>query len=92
MDDSDSIANWFASHFERIYNPTNNNVDSDFFHNIEYTYSSIKKSTTLQHNSMVPGGQITPTEVSSIIKDLKRRKAQGIDCIQNEHLIHRGSS
>lgn len=41
---------------------------------------------------MIPGGEILPTEVYSAIKDLKRGKAPGIDCIQNEHLIYGGSS
>jgi hypothetical protein len=93
MDDPVDIANGFASHFERIYNPIDNdNFDSDFFNNIENAYSSIKKSTSTQHDSMIPGGEILSSEVSCIIKDLKRRKAPGIDCIQNEHLIYGGSS
>lgn len=49
----------------------------------------MQENARLQTLSKLPGGEITVTEISSAIKELKRRKAPGLDCIQNETLFLR---
>ena len=39
----------------------------------------------------LPGGDISIDEIFTIINDLKRRKAPGIDRIQSEHIIYGGA-
>uniref|UniRef100_A0A8W8LQ95 Reverse transcriptase domain-containing protein n=1 Tax=Magallana gigas TaxID=29159 RepID=A0A8W8LQ95_MAGGI len=64
--------------------------DSEFYKTIENSYLFIQENSRLQTLSKLPGGEVTATEISKAIKDLKRRKAPGLDCIQNEHLIFGG--
>lgn len=91
VDNPDEIASCFAEYFEQIYNPTKSKMfDSEFYKTIENSYLFIQENSRLQTLSKLPGGEVTATEISKAIKDLKRRKAPGLDCIQNEHLIFGG--
>uniref|UniRef100_A0A8W8L5Q8 Reverse transcriptase domain-containing protein n=1 Tax=Magallana gigas TaxID=29159 RepID=A0A8W8L5Q8_MAGGI len=47
-------------------------------------------SFSRSNNDNLPGGHITGKEILEIVKDLKRRKAPGLDRIQNEHVIYGG--
>lgn len=65
------------------------NFDSNIYILQKNTYFFMQENARLQTLSKLPGGEITVTEISSAIKELKRRKAHGLDCIQNETLFLR---
>lgn len=89
-DNPDEITKCFACHFQNIFNPVNcNDFDDDFFHFIEKSYEDLQ-SFSRSNNDNLPGGHITGKEIIEIVKDLKRRKAPGLDRIQNEHVIYSG--
>lgn len=48
------------------------------------------KTANIIRENLILGGEVTIDEISLIIRDLKLRKAPGIDFIQNEHVIHGG--
>lgn len=88
--DPSDIANAFAHHFKDVYNPKDNDsFNPVFYQSIETQYKSLKTETML--NNFFPGGDISMDEISTLIRDLKRRKAPGKDFIQNEHIIYGGS-
>ncbi|CAG2209746.1 unnamed protein product [Mytilus edulis] len=53
-------------------------------------YREIERVCKADEDLYLPGGIISCDDVSSVIKQLKRRKACGNDMIQNEHLIYGG--
>ena len=82
-------SNAFAKYFCDIYNPgEDTSYDSDFFTTVEKSYSDLKHAHSLSTD--FPGGPVSVDEMQTIIRGLKRRKASGLDRVQNEHLIHDG--
>lgn len=65
----------------------NESFNSDFYYNIENSYKSMKIANIISEN-LIQRGEVTIDEISLIIRDLKLRKAPGIDLNQNEHIIH----
>lgn len=83
LDNPDEIASWFAGYFEKFYNSTKKQkLWFQYLHSTKNTYFFMQENARLQTLSTV-------TEISSAIKELKRRKAHGLDCIQNETLFLR---
>ena len=89
-DDPSSISSAFANHLYDVYNPKeNDSFDSQFFHDIENSYTNLETIFSSSPETF-PGGAVTVDEISHILRDLKRRKAPGLDRIQNEHFIYGG--
>ncbi|XP_062576621.1 uncharacterized protein LOC134238510 [Saccostrea cucullata] len=90
FDDPPGVSLAFAKHFSDIYNAKENaNYCSDFLASIENRYSELVRISRSTNDSF-PGGPATVKEIQNIIRNLKRRKAPGLDLTQNEHLIHGG--
>lgn len=52
--------------------------------------SATVNSNALQAHQMIVSQEVLRPSIQTIIRNIKRRKAPGIDFIQNEHLIHGG--
>ena len=59
---------------------------SDFFATVENNYSDLKHAHSL--STEFPGGPVSVDEIQTFISNLNRRKASGIDRVQNEHFIY----
>ncbi|CAG2214780.1 unnamed protein product [Mytilus edulis] len=87
----ESICNAFANYFEDLYTPADTSTfDDPTLKEMNKAYREIQRVCKADEDLYLPGGIITCDDVSSIIKQLKRRKACGNDMIQNEHLIYGG--
>ncbi|CAG2250536.1 unnamed protein product [Mytilus edulis] len=87
----ESICNAFANYFEDLYTPADTSTfDDPTLNEINKAYREIKRVCKADEDLYLPGGIISCDDVSSAIKQLKRRKACGNDMIQNEHLIYGG--
>ena len=89
FEDPPGVSNAFAKYFWDIYNPgEDTSYDSDFFATVESTYSDLKHAHSLSTD--FPVGHVSVDEIQTIIRGLKRRKAPGLDRVQNEHYIYGG--
>ncbi|CAG2237360.1 unnamed protein product [Mytilus edulis] len=87
----ESICNAFANYFEDLYTPADTSTfDDPTLNEMNKAYREIQRVCKADEDLYLPGGIISCDDVSSIIKQLKRRKACGNDMIQNEHLIYGG--
>ncbi|VDI24480.1 Hypothetical predicted protein [Mytilus galloprovincialis] len=87
----ESICNAFANYFEDLYTPADTSTfDDPTLNEMNKAYREIERVCKADEDLYLPGGMISCNDVSSVIKQLKRRKACGNDMIQNEHLIYGG--
>ncbi|CAG2249401.1 unnamed protein product [Mytilus edulis] len=87
----ESICNAFAIYFEDLYTPADSpTFDDPTLNEINKAYREIERVCKADEDLYLPGGMISCNDISSVIKQLKRRKACGNDMIQNEHLIYGG--
>lgn len=83
-----SVADVFATYFEIIYAPkNNNNYDEENLQNINKLYDIIKSENECDKRLEY---EISESEVNQAVNSLKLRKAPGIDGIQAEHLKYGG--
>ncbi|MES9884793.1 MAG: reverse transcriptase family protein, partial [Sedimenticola sp.] len=84
------ILSIFASYFENIYRPKQNEQFNDEFGTeIENKFKSLKQHT---NNTCCPimDAEVTEPELIPLIQSLKTKKAPGWDKLQNEHIRHGG--
>ncbi|CAC5398850.1 unnamed protein product [Mytilus coruscus] len=85
----ESICNAFANYFEDLYTPADTlTFDDPTLNEMNKAYREIERVCKADEDLYLPGGLISCDDVSSVIKQLKHRKACGNDMIQNEHLIY----
>ncbi|VDI49007.1 Hypothetical predicted protein [Mytilus galloprovincialis] len=74
-----------------LYTPADTSTfDDPTLNEMNKAYREIERVCKADEDLYLPGGMISCDDVSSVIKQLKRRKACGNDMIQNEHLIYGG--
>jgi hypothetical protein len=77
---------------KKIYSPKEEkDFDSNFKREVDTNVTNIMKECKLDASNL-PGGVIRYDELTTIINNLKLRKAPGHDSITNEHIIHGGKS
>ena len=75
--ESESMAEAFAKHFEQIYTTSEDDTfNEQFRQHIENSYTRIEEECTKMSGD-IPGGPITVEKISTIVSKLKRRKAPG---------------
>ncbi|KAJ8305664.1 hypothetical protein KUTeg_016209 [Tegillarca granosa] len=85
--DPKDIVDCFADYFEDMYRVRDNpNFDTQFQSHVSKSVETILSEDKSFHFTP-PGGRILVLVVCEVFKQLKRRKAPGVD-IQNEHLLY----
>ena len=85
---ADDIADGFASHFQSLATPSNNeNFDKEYFSQVEADMAVIEEICAKTEGSLEPT-PVTAKEIRNIIRSFKNGKAQDIHGLTAEHLKH----
>ncbi|KAK3106167.1 hypothetical protein FSP39_014105 [Pinctada imbricata] len=92
----EEVAGAFAHYFKKICDVDKNqseSYDENHRNYIDQEYENIKQKIREEQfdYSMVPGGEISSTEIQNCIRNLKYRKAPGVDELQAEHVKYGGT-
>ena len=88
--DPEQIASGWGDYFRDLYADTERpHYDSNFKQEVESRVSHIKAEIQSEQDAST---YISMLEVKDAIKDLKKKKACGADCIYNEHLTYGGDT
>lgn len=84
----ETICEAFADFYQNLYSSLSQDDDFDpeTFADVTTDYKKFKSKCENDTDIYLPGGQFIEDEIVDAIKQLKRRKACGIDKVQNEHL------
>ena len=90
LTDPDAIRDDWTSYYESLYTEgSEEKYDDRFKETVEKELAEMKNNLP-DDQKLLSGGKIESSEVSSLIKKLKRNKAAGWDRITAEELIHAG--
>ena len=87
----ESIPKGFAAYFTDVFNNTNDPENVRFVNHIKSSLASVNKNELVSPFSHILESPFTTSEISKVVKLLKRRKSSSHDNILNEHLIYGGN-
>lgn len=86
------IAQTFRDYYANVFTPKNNErFDNIFLNNLDESVRMFEESDDYSEDDILTN-EITMNELKDCFRDMKCRKAPGLDSITTEHIIHGGET